>query len=136
MKKGAWGVDYRRIRPARHELGSRWLLVLTRLSDGKLLNSWYSKERPGVAEVRRVLAKSLVTHAQPEAVWCDEYLSKYVAPECEKYGLRCHIRTEKPGGLEWNYDERLNRAIGATPPTPVKARAHWFSKPVWRGWLN
>jgi hypothetical protein len=139
-KNTAWGLDYRKIRSAAHRLGERWLLTLTRLNDGKLLQTWHSAARPGVQEVRRVLAKALVRYPQPDLLWCDVYLSNVVGPECEKYGLRMHIRTNTPGGLQWNYDVRLDRAMGLPPEgsgaaTRPHAHTHILAR-ARRYWLN
>lgn len=138
-KNVAWGMDYRKIRQASHKLGERWLLVITDLENGRLLNTGHSPARPQVPEVRRLLAQAVLKHPMPEALWCDAYLAKFAAPECDKLGVRLHIRTAKKDGLQWNYDERLDRAM-STPPTAVPAlapRAHdGLFRRARRYWLN
>ncbi len=89
----AWGIDYRRIRRAPNTQHERWITLMTRLNDGRLLISWESSQRPECREVRQVLGKGLVTFPPPEILWCDSYLSRWVAPIADRFDLRLHIRT-------------------------------------------
>lgn len=132
----AWGLDYRKVRSSGHELGERWLTTLTRLNDGKLLNTWHSTERPQVQEVRRVLARAILKHQKPEVLWVDTYLSQFAAAEAERYHIRLHIRTFQGGGLEMSYDERVNRAMEIAPAPPASARARHGLIARARHWLN
>lgn len=124
-RSGAWGLDYRNVSVDGFD---GWAIMLTRLSDGRMLACWHSHHRPQVHEVRKVLARGLLHHEWPDVLWVDEWLSQFAAAECEKYGIRMHIRMFRKGGIERDrneYDARLDRVMHArrdrfrpTPPTP------------------
>lgn len=146
-RSGAWGLDYRRVSVDDFE---GWILLVTRLEDGKLLACYHGDRRPEVAEVRRVLARALAQYRWPEIVWVDEWLSRFAAQEVEKHGIRMHLRLFRKGGIERNeYDARLDRVMQArrdrfrpAPPTPptsaVKDReiSHSRLEAAIRHWVN
>lgn len=125
MTQLAWGLDYKKVRPMTHKLGERWLLTLTRLSDGELLATWHSAKRPGVEEVWQVLARAILKHIRPDVIWCDVYLKEIVAPFCEREHIVLSVRIFEKHHKKLSYDERLDRAMpmkGRPPLPPVTGR--------------
>lgn len=89
----AWGMDYRKTQQAiEGRRGERWITIITRLTDGKILSSWWSDHRPVLADIRQVMGWALTKYARPEVIWCDAYLADWVTPIVRPYGVRIHLR--------------------------------------------
>lgn len=88
----AWGIDYRCIQ--RKQEFERWITVLTALDTGRVLSVWTNNRRPELEEARQVLAFGIAKHPRPDAIWCDAYFAKWVAPMAEQQHIRLHLRTE------------------------------------------